>query len=55
MNETTMCDILDREMVMKPANRAHIDHSAHGVPDMVRQMLASDADFLLRGRVRIVK
>jgi len=53
-NETTVCDIADREMVLKPTTRAHIDQSPDTSVDILRSLLPNDAEFLLKGRVRLL-
>jgi hypothetical protein len=43
-----------RDGLRQPATRVHVDHTAKSGPQRVRDLLAGDAETLLRGRVQIV-
>jgi len=51
---TKVIDLLDLSQPLKPANYAHIDQSPLASVNHVLRELPNDAEFLLKGRVRII-
>jgi hypothetical protein len=43
-----------RNIIRQPVNRVHVDHTAKSGPQRVRDLLAEEAQELLRGRVQII-
>jgi hypothetical protein len=43
-----------RDGIRQPASRVHVDHTAKSGPQRVRDLLADEAEELLRGRVQVI-
>jgi len=43
-----------RDGIRQPVSRVHVDHTAKSGPQRVRDLLADEADELLRGRVQVI-
>ncbi|KAK4043312.1 methyltransferase CmcJ [Parachaetomium inaequale] len=52
--EPSITDMNDLSVWLRPVSYVHIDHAPRAVVSRTRLLLGDEADFLLRGRVRVI-